>query len=104
MRGPDAEAGGEARADHPGRACPLRGRTGTVEQVDGGAACQEAHQPRQDDETQVVLAGQARENAEHSCNSPSEDCLSAGAFRRLNAVASVERWLTSSSDRRGANE
>jgi hypothetical protein len=65
MSGPDAEAGrgrAEAQPDEPRP--PLCG-LGTVEQVDGDSARQEADGARQHNETPVVVDSQAGKNPEH---------------------------------------
>jgi hypothetical protein len=65
MGGPDAEAGRgriEGQPDQP--RSPVR-RLGTVEQVDGDGARQEADGARQNNETPIVINRQAGEDPEH---------------------------------------
>jgi hypothetical protein len=66
VRRPDAAAGSGTGDDQPRRPCPSGGDARPMKQADGSEARQETDDPGKHDQTPVVLAGEASQNAEHA--------------------------------------
>ncbi len=71
MGGPDAAAGGQARERQPGQPLAGSAHPGVGVEPEGREGRGEADQPRQDDQTQVVLARDTGQDPEHRTSPPS---------------------------------
>ncbi len=65
MGRPDRAAGHQAGQQQPGAAHPAGGALEPGEQAEGGEATAKTDQPGHQDQAEVMLGGQARENLEH---------------------------------------
>src|SRR5215470_15195471 len=89
MRGPDAAAGRGARKHNPPIPHAVLRGSGTVEQADRNEARNKTDEASKHDQSQIMLAGKARQNAKHH----STTLPSGGFLPRSHAVSvkDVER-------------